>query len=440
MAWYELFRRPVQPTEIKAASPENPSTSLNNPDAWLLDWAGASNAQLFGGPVNERVAMSVSAVYRCVSLIAGVIGGLPLGVYHDDPREGRVPSPEHRLSALFSNNPFPGHAMSAFNWKEIIVSNLLLYGNGFSVIRYDGAARIVGFEWCDPTTVSVTRTANQRNIYKVFWTDGRAPETVDHEDMLHFAGPGFDGIMGAPRIRYNARNAIALNRTLESAAGLAHDNAIKPSAIFKLPAGISPDAIKRISNHFINRFAGRNNVGKPLFVDAGTEVDPLAIPLTDLSTIAAMRFSIADISRFYGVPLALLNESGDGTTSWGSGIDSLIRGFLRFTLDTDLNRIESEINSKIFANSEYYALFDRDQLLAMDAVQLAQATSAEINSGQVTINEARRRRHRPVVEGGDIPLVNSTLVPLDQAIAPPPPPPAPPSPPDTTPPQDTANE
>jgi phage portal protein BeeE len=36
-----------------------------------------------------------------------------------------------------------------------------------------------------------------------------------------------------------------------------------------------------------------------------------------------MRFTVADISRFYGVPLHLLNET-DKSTSWGSGISRAI--------------------------------------------------------------------------------------------------------------------
>jgi hypothetical protein len=49
---------------------------------------------------------------------------------------------------------------------------------------------------------------------------------------------------------------------------------------------------------------------------------------------------------------------------------------------------------------------------------------SEINSGTLTINEVRRRRNRPIVEGGDTPLVNSTMVPLDRALNPPQPAPA----------------
>ena len=245
-------------------------------------------------------------------------------------------------------------------------------------------------------------------------------EVLGSDDTLHFVGMSENGLTGVSRIHYNARDAIALARTLQTAAGLAHENAVKPSISIEIPQGMNEKAKKGFINYITARYAGRDNIGKPMFLDSGVKITPLDIPLDDLTTIAALRLSIADISRFYGVPLALLNES-EGTTSWGTGVDSLIRGFLTFTLDPELHRIEAELNSKLFGDTgdENYAMFDRESLLQMDAVSAAQAESAQINSGVLLINEARFRKHRPPTEGGDVALVNSTLVPLTRAVAPP---------------------
>lgn len=66
----------------------------------------------------------------------------------------------------------------------------------------------------------------------------------------------------------------------------------------------------------------------------------------------------------------------------------------------------------------------------------AETNEVLIRSGQRTINEARRADGEDPIEGGDSPLVSSTLRPLEQALAPPPPPtvpaPADPGKPDPT--------
>jgi HK97 family phage portal protein len=406
---------------VRAASPENPSTSLSNPDAWLLDWSNGG-VPLFGPPVSEQTAMAVSAVYRCVSLLSGLIAGLPLRVYQDDPTQGRVEAPKHRLSPLLAFTPYPGRALTSFNWRELWGAGLYLWGNHYSAIRYDNAARVVGFEPCNSWSVEVARLSNGQNGYRFHWPDNRI-EDLPQEDVLHICGPSFDGIKGVSRIRSNARNSVALARTFEESIGRIHENAARPSGMVELPAGITKDGLKRAQAYWAEAYSGRMNAGKPLFMDQGSKWTPFQIPPEDLNTLEFRRFQIADICRFFGVPPHLVGEAAN-TSAWGSGIEQLTIGFLKFTLESDLQRIEHELRLKLFAGSNFYPMFDRDALLAMDALAASQVQQSEINSGTLTINEVRRRRNRPIVEGGDTPLVNSTMVPLDRALNPPQPAPA----------------
>ncbi|MFT8481176.1 phage portal protein, partial [Gluconobacter oxydans] len=91
--------------------------------------------------------------------------------------------------------------------------------------------------------------------------------------------------------------------------------------------------------------------------------------------------------------------------------------YLIFSLDADLRRIESELNYKLFSNTRLFVEFDRDGLLSMDPEKTATVMQSEISSGVSTINEARRKKNRPPVKGGDIPLINSTNVPLTTQAA-----------------------
>src|SRR5690606_41382959 len=59
--------------------------------------------------------------------------------------------------------------------------------------------------------------------------------------------------------------------------------------------------------------------------------------------------------------------------------------------------------------------FDMDQLLRPDLLTRMQANQAAINSGQKLINEARAEEGLPPVPGGDVPPINSTMVPISQA-------------------------
>lgn len=380
---------------------------------------GGSYSQTFGPPVSEQTSMAVSAVFRCVALISGLIAGLPLGVYRDDPELGRVEAKNHRLAPLLGRVPFPGRPLSSFAWRELWGVNFLLWGNHYSVIRYDQAARVVGFEPALPWQVEVHRQAGQ-NLYVVTWLDGRR-EVVRQDDMLHICGPGFDGIRAPSRIQSFARNSIALAKVLEEGTGMAHENGAKLSGMVELPPNVTPADKAKMEAYYADRAQGRANNGKLLYVDKDTKFTSMQLSPEDLATLESRRYQTADICRFFGVPPHLVGEAA-GTSAWGSGIEQLTIGFLRFTLESDLQRIEHELNMKLLADGPYYVMFDREALSAMDATTEATTAATRIGSGQRTINETRRRQHLPAVPDGDTVLVNSTMIPLSRALNPPAPP------------------
>lgn len=408
-----------------AASPENPSTNLADPAQWLADWAGGGNPGTFGPPVSERTAMACSSVYRCVALLSGVIASLPLKVYRRSA-EGREDAPGHRLQPMFQMAPYAGRSMTAFVWRELWAVNELLWGNHFSIIRYDGAARVIGFEPVLPWDVEVYRI-NDRNVYRcILWgkqsgpvvtMQGRVVEWVDQDDMIHIPGPGFNGLVGESRIRHNARNSVSLSLMLLEQIGRVHENAAKPSGLVNVPDTISDDGFRRLRAQFTQDNTGRANAGKPIFGEPGMTFTPFQMTPEDLTTIDLMRFGVADVSRFFGVPLHLLNET-DKSTSWGSGLTEQTLAFLIFSLEPDLGRIEAELNYKLFSGSEYYVEFDRDALMAMDPVKAAQVAQTEIASGVLLINERRRQKNRPPVENGNEPLINSTNISLRKMFVP----------------------
>jgi HK97 family phage portal protein len=414
----------VEPT-LRNASPENPSTSLSDPASWLTDWSSGGYPGSFGPAVSERTAMCCSAIYRCVTLRSGTIAGLPLKIFKRTP-DGREEAPQHRLQPMFQVTPFPGRPMTSFIWRELWTINTDLWGNHVSIIRYDNAMRIIGFETVLPWDVEIYRW-NNRNIYRcVIWDSSfssdaagltQSVEWHDQEDVIHIPGPGFNGVKGLSRIRAFARNAVSLALLLEEQTGRIHENMAKPSGLATVPPGISDTSFARFKAQFNENNAGRFNAGRVVFGDKDTTYTPFQMSQEDLNTLEFRRFQVADISRFYGVPLHLLNET-DKSTSWGTGLSEQTLAFLIYTLDPDLGRIEAELNYKLFYGSEFYVEFDRDALMAMDPLKAAQVAQAEISTGTLLINERRRHKNRPPVANGDEPMINSTNVPLRKIFEP----------------------
>lgn len=414
----------VEPS-LFASSPENPTTSLANPADWLTDWSSGGQSA-FGPAVSERSAMCCSAIYRSVTLRSGILASLPLKIYKRT-KDGRDEAPEHRLQPFFKVAPYPGRSLTAFVWRELWGINVDLWGDHVSIIRYDGAARIVGFEPVMPWDVEVYRVDN-RNIYRCAILQSSLPassganptyriEWHDQEDIVHIPGPGFNGIRGMSRIRSNARNAVSLALLLEEQTGRIHENSARPSGLATPGSSTSVEAFKRFKAQFEQNNVGRHNAGRVVFGDKDATYTPFQMSQEDLNTLEFRRFQVADISRFYGVPLHLLNET-DRATSWGTGLSEQTLALLIYTIDPELGRIEAELNYKLFFGSEYYIEFDRDALMAMDPLKAAQVAQTEIATGTLLINERRRHKNRPPVANGDEPMINAANVSLRKIFAP----------------------
>jgi HK97 family phage portal protein len=74
----------------------------------------------------------------------------------------------------------------------------------------------------------------------------------------------------------------------------------------------------------------------------------------DAQLLESKRFSVEDICRPFGVPPFMVGAT-DKVTSFGSGVEHMGQGFIRFTLTRHINPLEQEINRKCFRTAKYFA-------------------------------------------------------------------------------------
>ncbi len=92
-----------------------------------------------------------------------------------------------------------------------------------------------------------------------------------------------------------------------------------------------------------------------------------------------------------GIPRELLNESG--ASSWGSGIQELVRAFARFTLASWTTRIEQRL-SRLLPDSQFVE-FDYSSFLQPSPEIEINLLLQQVAAGLITVNEARAIRNMP---------------------------------------------
>ena len=188
----------------------------------------------------------------------------------------------------------------------------------------------------------------------------------------------------------------------------------------RAPNSSPPEQRAQAKAALIEPFTGSENAGKTLLLEgaAGFKWQDAQMPAKDAEMLATRAFHVEEITRWFGVPPVLIGHSANGVTAWGSGIETLMLGWLTLGLRPYLTRIEQSVKRALIAPGErgtVYAEFNVDGLLRADSAGRADMYSKLLQTGAITPNEIRDRENFPRFDGGDVHLVNSTLVPLDQA-------------------------
>lgn len=360
-----------------------------------------------GTTVSATSAMRVSAVAACVAKISGAIVNMPIHEYTLDGGETPARAPRSELWYLLNEQPSPQYTAASM-WEGVSLAQLLR-GDSFGLIRkgMNGKAReILPLPW---GCVSPVRTPETGVRYYVNMPSHGISTWFEPSDILHFPGLGFDDttMRSMSVIQFGARNAIGNALAMDEYSGKFFEGGAHPSMILTSPAKMGPDQITALQNAFARKYAGLANAhAVPLVLTEGLSAKEISISAEDCQLLDARKFQVLDVARAFGVPGFMINES-TGATSWGSGIESIGRAFVQYTLQTWLKKIEQELNRKLYPrNTGRFLEFHREALYEGDIA--AQGTFFRTALGGpgsgdafMTLNEVRRRQRLPPVPGGD---------------------------------------
>lgn len=138
-------------------------------------------------------------------------------------------------------------------------------------------------------------------------------------------------------------------------------------------------------------------------LEDGAEYVPLAINARDAQSAEARKFQVEEILRAFGVPrpLAMVDD-----TSWGSGVEQLSTGFVRYTLNPWFTAWEEAIGRSLLDHDDdLQAKFNPNALLngtsKDQAEAFAKASGAGGHKPWMTANEIRGLMNMPRHPDGD---------------------------------------
>ncbi len=307
---------------------------------------GGSMETASGAVVNDSSAMRVAAAWRCVNIISGTVGSLPLDLIKRESENVRRPAVGHPLRKVLTVKPNVWQTPSEF--RRMMQTHLLLRGNAYA-LKVRMGRDVVGLIPIIPDRVSVEQNADLSLSYTVSGKNGSATKYKQTE-ILHLRGMSFDGVKGLSVIGH-MRESIGLALQGEQAGAKLMKNGQLVSGTLTHPNKLSPEAYARLKES-IAASGGAENAGSTRILEEGMKLETIAMDATDMQFLEQRNFQRYDIAMFFGVPPHMIGAT-EKATSWGSGIEQMGIGFVTYTLNDWLVTWQEALKRDTIAESEW---------------------------------------------------------------------------------------
>ena len=367
--------------------------------------------------VNPTTALTFSAVWAAMRLLSESVSTLPLGVYKKEVN-GDNTELTNELSYLLKYQP--NGYQNKISFFEKIMMDLLSNGNSFVRIERNNIGRPIELLPLNYNDVDVYFKDN-----KLYYSSDQLKGTFASEDILHFKlitnvnnpnslNSNQDGIMGLSPITQNL-NAIGWAQDVEEYGRTFFKNGAKLSGILKTDRALSEQAIDRLKNSFNNNYSQLTGSNQTAVLEEGLSFQPVSISADQAQFLSSRQFSVAEIARIFNVPPHLLK---DLSKSSFNNIEMQSQEFVTYTLMPYLNKIELEMNTKLFRKTSVgteYIKFNVNGLLRGNIKDRSEFYKSMINTGVMSINEVRRKEElNRIGEAGDKHLSPLNMTTINQ--------------------------
>jgi HK97 family phage portal protein len=373
-------------------------------------------------------------LFRGTALIAEAAAGIDFTLYSTRGGGKKTRVDQHPILTLLNKRPNPREGGGEF--KIALVSYWILAGHTYAAaVRGKGVGRGAQASKGPAAEIYALRPDSVRVIldkntgvltYEYKRQDGEKI-LYDAEDVMHTRRfSPLDEYVGVAPAMVAARAVDQHNAANDHNTALLQNLGRYP-AMVTTDAQLTPDQRDTLKAQFEEKFLGPRNAGRPLFASGGLfKVERLMDTAVDMDWLGGKASAMREIAVALGVGSEMLNDAegktfanrSEARASMYTEVALPLLDILRYPLGNWL--------LPMFGMSieDYEIDVDKDGIEALREEASAVWDRAANPNAPLTINERRELLGKDGIgEDGDVILVPSTLVPLEQVLEPPPPPP-----------------
>ncbi len=341
-------------------------------------------------------------IYAAVTRISNALATMPCRLYKET--EEAVDDVRNHIMTLR-----PNRMMSAYSFKRAMEGYRNTEGRSYAVKLFDKNGVLCGLQVLDPASVTPMIEDVSGELWYVVRRNDGATEYLHSWYVLAMHHMSLDGVTAA-RLTDVLKGTIDYSSDVKTFS-LENAKGVNRGLILEFPGNFSEQRRAKGVEELIGLY--RKSGGQVIALESGVKATRLDGSPFDQQLFDVERITRSRVATVYNLPPHLLGETSDTT---GSTIEQQNIEFLTLTMQPIVQMWEEELNYKLLTPAErragYAFRFDVEAYLRADSATLASRNQAAIRTGEITVNELRRKAHRPPVEGGDMPLVSKDLAPV----------------------------
>ena len=364
--------------------------------------------------VTEENALELSDILTCVRVLAESVACLPLNIYIKGENGGQKAS-EHPLHELLRWQP--NAQMTSYDLRLWMMIDALLRGNGFAQVVRDVTGNVLELHPLYASKMSYEVSEDGIPYYCYPDPEDESEKVyLKQDEVLHirlFAS----GHLLSPSLIELGEELLGGAKGAEKYAREFFENGSSVSGVIEYPSEMDEETFERLKADWSAKYSGTNNRHKTPILEGGAKFTPIALSHAESQMLESRKYTRSQIAGLFRVPSHLINDLEKATFS---NITEQDLGFVKHTLRPLLCNWEQKLRMTLLSDEEkkvYYFKHNTNDLLRGDLPSRMQAYSQAVQNGILSPNDVRRKEDEPVYEGGDTYLVNSALMPLDEAMA-----------------------
>ncbi len=381
-----------------------------NPQYWVQKMFGGAGNTAAGVYVNNENALSATAVWRAVSLVAQTIGALPLHIYESEGARTKNKAVNHKLYYTLHTEPNP--EQSAMEFREMLQAHALTYGRAHAEIELKGDGRVNLWPLM-PDRVEPLRTKEKGSlVYRVHLPNG-GHKMMLPDQIYTLRGLGY-GLNHTYNVIDLFRESIGLTLAAEEFGARFFGNGASMGGVLQHPHRVGEEAIMQLRQSMEERHKGLEQAHRLLILEEGMQYKEIAVPPDKAQFIETRKYQINDVARIIGVPPHKLAEMSQATFS---NIEHQSIEFVQDTINPWCVRWEQSLSRQLLSDTEKKKYFFKHNLAGLvrgDFKTRMEGYSIGRQNGWLSANDIRELEDMNPIEQGDIYLVPMNMEPAGE--------------------------